>query len=286
MRVLDLQSLTGQDIDVPMENLTCTCHFLFPALKPTVKDVLLSFRPESGAGKSCARTDTAREYSSAVLFHADPLQAVIVAVVGDTFYDADVETKSFEFAFPSATLLSYLDRLRGPPSNHVVKWEESRQRFGTRARMSDFVNGRIHGCCGTRTVVCPIGYDDEQSPYVIIMDYNQWPIVQALQEHKERARDPPSQLWSRRWMVNIGRSFLSMSGHSYSNSPTPPGDLSLFSNLEEPTYLPYRYKTVHLPTTELQQWILRRDNMIVTEDAIFFTYRDFHAGNLVRVIIT
>ena len=163
MRVLDLRSLTGQDIDVPMENLTCTCHFLFPALKPTVKDVLLSFRPNSGAGKSYARTDTAWEHSSAVLFHADPLQAVIVAVVGYTFDDADVKTKSFEFAFPSATLLSYLDRLRGPPSNHVVKWEESRQRFGTRARMSDFVNGRIHGCCGTRTVVCPIGYDDPPS---------------------------------------------------------------------------------------------------------------------------
>ena len=30
MRVLDLWLLTGQDIDIPVENLTCTCHFLFP----------------------------------------------------------------------------------------------------------------------------------------------------------------------------------------------------------------------------------------------------------------
>ena len=271
MRVLDLWLLTGQDIDIPVENLMYTCHFLFPELKSTAQDVSLSFMANLHiVGTSRVPPSTARTHPEAIPFHTDPLEAIVVAVIQGTDSSDIASPVRFEFVFPSITLLSYLERLQGPPQNHVADWGNPIYRHGCRARMTP-VNGFVNACYGTRKVVCPTFQSPDEAhefSHFIIIDYNQWPLRQVL--HGRQA--PFLGLESRRWRI-----------HAISSLPK---NTSIFANWKDVTYLPYSVKTVRVPTREIQQYVLGSSFMVLTEDAIFFVYKDPNSGDgLVCAII-
>ena len=260
MVVLDLSSLDGQDIGVPLSRVDCICRFLFPAVKETEQGMWLSFcASPQDTGDSCYHTEsnTLFDQSKPTFFHTDPSEKTIIAVPRLALC-GPFRVKFCVFAISPSTLLSFITQLQteGVPPNYVVEWGKWGP-HGTRCFKSSSTSS-LQACYGTRFV--KRFYDQEGGVLGFdIFDMNQWPIRRALcGGEREPGMGNTAPGLSSGWKTITEPSELEADG----DSPFVEGVV---------TSLPYRHKRM-----PIQTWDINDEGypvVMLTEDAMFITWK-------------